>query len=247
MNNSRISVLAAGSFFNAVAILIQKYKEDYPNIQIDYRCGPAGILRGKILSGEACSLFVSADYKNTKKVSDAFCEAPVVPVCRSSLCVIALKTAATNGEDAMTLLSNPCMRIGTSTPGDDPCGDYTQKFFEMIRKESPELANSISARSKALVGGRHSNPVPSGKKVALWLLETGQCDVFIGYRAFGNTYKGKPEIVTADIPQRYTIHPEWYMTYRPDAHRLAEFIVSPLGRSIIRSCGFLDSKSELIR
>ena len=84
MNNSRISVLAAGSFFNAVAILIQKYKEDYPNIQIDYRCGPAGILRGKILSGEACSLFVSADYKNTKKVSDAFCEAPVVPVF--SLC-----------------------------------------------------------------------------------------------------------------------------------------------------------------
>lgn len=234
----KISIFSAGSFSYAIAILSKEFEKFDNSFSVNFECGPAGLMAEKVLTGATCDLFISADYKNAKKVAAAFSGTPIVPVCSSSLCVITLQKAGNHFTDALDVLADPHVRIGTSTPGDDPCGDYTELLFQKIQAETPALGISIRSRASALVGGRTTAPIPTGKKAALWLLETGKCDAFIGYKAFWNTYKGSPKVCTFDIPTKYNIQPQWFLTFRKDAEAAADFFLSQEGKRLISEAGF---------
>lgn len=49
------------------------------------------------------------------------------------------------------------LRIGTSTAGCDPSGDYTQQLFSRMGKEG----EAVRKRAVALVGGRQTLPLPA--------------------------------------------------------------------------------------
>jgi len=59
-------------------------------------------------------------------------------------------------------LRNPALRIATSTPGCDPCGDYTWQLFEGIEQHDAELSQQLKQRAMLLVGGKDSAPIPPG-------------------------------------------------------------------------------------
>ncbi|MBD0302873.1 MAG: hypothetical protein ICV85_12050 [Tolypothrix sp. T3-bin4] len=55
------------------------------------------------------------------------------------------------------------MRLGTSTPNQDPSGDYVQEIFRKAEKIKPGSFEKLNQKALHLVGGRNSPEVPAGK------------------------------------------------------------------------------------
>ncbi len=64
----------------------------------------------------------------------------------------ARRGATTETREWLALLSDPDLRLATSTPGCDPSGDYTWQLFSHIEERCPGVGAAIMARARPLVG-----------------------------------------------------------------------------------------------
>jgi molybdate transport system substrate-binding protein len=236
-----LKVLAAGSLRRAFGPLLKDFTDE-TGIPAEAEFGPAGLLRARIEAGEPCSIFVSANAAH----AEALVKGGIAKRCRTAardrLGLVVMRGPKTDNKDWVALLSDESLRIGTSTPGDDPGGDYAQAFFEKgAEKAVPGLGTLLKARAVPMAGGRHSPKPPAGMSAAAWLLGEGRCDVFTSY-AHNALSLDKKRFRAVKIPEAFNVECRYTLALiadTPEAEKLESFITGPQGRRHLLAAGFL--------
>ena len=226
-----LSVLAAGSLRAIWPKIAAVYGQ-----AITVKFGPAGLLCERIRQGERCDLFLSANTAHPQALLLAGYALESCVFVHNELCLSVRKRLATPERSWLDLLSDPTLRIATSTPISDPSGDYTWQLFEGIEQQHAGLGESLKQRALQLVGGPKSPTVPAGQSAAGWLLNNDRADIFIGYQS----YAAQPGIAVLAIPAPFQIRADYaFAVCHADARPLAAFLLSAQAQTILQEGGFL--------
>lgn len=236
-----VKVLSAGSLRHAFPALIEAFTAA-SGIAVSLSLGPAGLLRERIEAGEAFDLFASANMGHPQRLAAIGIAERVVCFARNRLCVIARADLGLTTDNFVTFLSAPSVKIGTSTPGDDPSGDYAFEVFDRIEARHPGKGVALKARARQLVGGRHSPPAPSGKGGG-YLISDGHADLMMSYYSNARLLAADPAFRIVEIPAEFAPQIEYGLALRKDApaaaSALGDFLASADGRAILVAAGFL--------
>ncbi|MCS2154469.1 substrate-binding domain-containing protein [Scandinavium goeteborgense] len=237
MMTTTLHVLAAGSLKRAFIPLCQHFSHQ-TGISVSIDFGPAGLLRERIEAGERCDLFASANTQHPQTLLASGRAQAVTTFAFNRLNLTARKTALTENADWLSLLANPSLRLGTSTPGCDPSGDYTFELLARIEADYPDV--TLTARAHRLVGGRTSLTVPAGEIASAWLIRRDLTDVFIGYAHYAQALGDSDDLCILALPETYQTRCEYQLARLSDAARpLEQCIVAPEGQAFLRQAGFL--------
>ncbi|MED9614453.1 substrate-binding domain-containing protein [Escherichia marmotae] len=228
-------VLAAGSLRQVWKSLILGFQDD--NVHCDF--GPAGILRERIEAGERCDLFASANMAHPQVLMATGHALCIKPFAYNRLCLYVRANKLNENDDWYSLLNRETLRIGTSTAGCDPAGDYTHQLFENMGS----VGVKIRQRAVALVGGRNSLPLPKNVIAAQWLIENDYTDLFIGYASYAPGLQSIESVKVIEIPGHYNpIAIYGFACLTEKARPLCNFLVSPDARAILEQHGFMSSR-----
>ena len=106
---------------------------------------------------------------------------PVVTFTRNRLCALASPKLEVTTASLLDVLLDPKVRVGSSTPKNDPSGDYTWAMFEKAEKLRSGAFNALSSKALKLVGGAGSPPPPKDLSVYTMLMTEDRADVFLTY------------------------------------------------------------------
>ncbi|HEI2548399.1 TPA: substrate-binding domain-containing protein [Escherichia coli] len=227
--------LAAGSLRQVWKSLMSNYQGD--NIQCDF--GPAGILRERIEAGEICDFFASANMAHPQMLMAAGHALYIKPFTYNRLCLYVRANKINVNDDWYSLLNRETLRIGTSTAGCDPAGDYTHQLFENMGS----IGGKIRQRAVALVGGRKSLPLPGNMIAAQWLIENDYTDLFIGYASYAPGLESIESVKVIEIPEPYNpVAIYGFACLTEKARPLCNFLVSSDARAILEQHGFMSSR-----
>lgn len=239
--SSSITLLAAGSLRPALTPLITHFTR-ISGIDVKVEYGPAGLLRERIEAGEHCTLFASASREHPQRLL-----AQHIALSTHTFCWNQLGLATNRTGEWLDLLRNPALRIGTSTPGCDPSGDYTWAFFDKMDALERGLGQQLRERAIPLVGGRDTVRIPQGELASAWVLRQGLADLFIGYAHYAKTLRTLPNVRYVAIPAEYNIQCEYQLALleaSKDALALVEFMLGNGGQEFLIAAGFLPLTDE---
>lgn len=235
--NIPLSVFAAGSLKRAFTPLCQHFST-VTGIPVELTFGPAGLLRERIEAGARCDLFASANTAHPQKLQQSGVASHTQTFAFNQLNLTARKSSAVENSDWLALLADPTLRLGTSTPGCDPSGDYTWQLFDRIEQRYPHIA--LKTRARMLVGGRDTLTVPGGEIASAWLIRSDYTDLFIGYAHYAQALENTDDLLILSIPEAYNPRCEYQLALlKTTASPLADFIIAPEGQSFLRAAGFL--------
>ncbi|BBV76086.1 molybdate ABC transporter substrate-binding protein [Raoultella planticola] len=243
---SAVVLLAAGSLKGAFIPLLARFHQQ-TGILVEAHFGPAGLLREQIEGGAVCSVFASANRQHPQALRQAGRAGECHLFARNQLMLTARRAAAGDMADWLTLLTNPQLRLATSTPGCDPSGDYTWQLFERIEARFPGVGSAMMARAQPLVGGRQSLSVPPGETAGAWLIREGLTDLFIGYAHYASQMALADDLRTVTIPAPWNIQADYLLTTLDEsagAQRLCRFILGAEGQHALQAAGFLPASAE---
>lgn len=236
-----VQLLSAGSMRHAFPAIVMAFKQQ-SGIAVSLSLGPAGLLRERIEAGEPFDLFASANMEHPLRLAFAGIVEDVICFARNRLCVLARADLGLTTENFLHILGEPMVKIGISTPGDDPSGDYAFDVFDRIGKIQKGMDETLKARARQLVGGRDSPPMPPGKGVG-HLIAEGVADLFLSYYSGARMLEEDPAFNVVEIPRQFAPTIEYGLALRKDAsddaRRLRGFIMSDQGQAILKSFGFL--------
>lgn len=236
-----VHVLSAGSMRHAFPAIIAAF-EQATGIAVSLTLGPAGLLRKRIEAGEAFDLFVSANMAHPQRLASAGITEEVICFARNRLCVLARADLGLTTGNFLEVLSDPRVRIGTSTPGDDPGGDYAFEVFDLIEVKHPGRGRAIKSRALQLVGGRNSPAPPPGKSGG-YLIIDGAADLMMSYYSNARLLEADPVFSVVEIPMEFQPTIEYGVTVRKNAGArakcLCDFLLSWQGQEILRDAGFV--------
>ncbi|HEY3985202.1 molybdate ABC transporter substrate-binding protein [Cedecea sp.] len=231
-----LQVLAAGSLRRVWPPLMAEFGRQ-TGILTATQFAPAGMLRARIEAGENCALFASANMAHPQTLLAQGKALAVQRFAGNALCLTAAAYCVDEHSTWLTLLANPALRIGTSTPGSDPSGDYTWQFFAKVEAET---GVELQSRARSLVGGPETQTVPAGKLAAEWLIGSGQADLVIGYRSYAEALKSYRELRVFEIPSLYNIQADYGLALcDARAEPLRAFLTSNTARQILLEYGFV--------
>lgn len=238
---SSILLFAAGSLRLAFAPLISQFSR-HSGIDVKVEYGPAGLLRERIEAGEPCALFASANREHPQRLLALQKAVLTQTFSWNQLSLVSNRNGAW-----LDLLRDPTLRIGTSTPGCDPSGDYTWAFFDNMDVLEPGLGQQLRARAIPLVGGRDTVKIPSGELASAWILRQGLADLFIGYAHYANTLRAQPDVHYVAIPDEHNIRCEYQLAVldaSKEVMALVKFMLSNGGQAFLTAAGFLPLNDE---
>ncbi len=232
-------IMAAGSLRGVLTAILARYSGNkIPPVTCDF--GPAGLLRQKIESGVKCDLFLSADRTHPEALRRNKVAFRVEPFIANYLGITTTTELAGQYPDWQQLLRAPDLIIGTSTPVDDPCGDYVVQFYSELSKTDPELAENIRNRTRHLAGGKNSPVIPAGQMASQWLIHSHQADIFIGYRYYQKKASELPGLATIAIPEAHNIKAMYCMALiSPVAQTFADYLLQTESQQIFIENGFM--------
>lgn len=226
-----MNILAAGSLRVVWTPLMASFQGD--DVHCDF--GPAGLLRERIEAGEPCDFFASANLAHPQALLDAGRALFIAPFTRNRLSLCVRADVVKKDDDWRSLLTRPDLRIGTSTAGCDPSGDYTQQLFSQMG----DAGESVRKRAVALVGGRETRPLPAGSLAAEWLIKHDYTDIFIGYASYAPRLRLLDSLKVMEIPEPYNPVAEYgFACLSEHGKPFADFLLSPQARLILRQHGF---------
>lgn len=205
--------------------------------------GPSGMMRERIEKGEPVDIFTSADIGNAQKLIDAKRAGTVVLFARNRLCGMAKPGVDLTTDNFLDKILDPAVKLGTSTPKADPGGDYTWELFRKADGIRSGSFAALDAKALKLVGGPQAVAIPSGHNAQAYLMGDGQADMFISYCSGANDIrKEMPYVSVIELPKALAVSAAYGLTVldkaKPDAYRLALFILSPDGQAILAKYGF---------
>lgn len=240
---SIVHVFAAGSLraaFNEIGIAFQSAT----GIRLENSFGPSGALRDRIEKGEQPDLFASADIANPTALSRAGKAGPVILFARNQLCALVRPGLAATSDSLLSVLIDPQIKLGTSTPKADPLGDYTWAMFAKADSIIPGSRATLEAKARKLSGSPGSPPLPASvKNLFAWHLREGHADVFIEYCSAGADFKkDMPNGEVVNLPVGLATGADYGLTVLPtkneNAAALVFFILSQNGQTILTRNGF---------
>lgn len=237
-----IRILAAGSLGAAFPKLIAA--SGLPSVTIAAPVfGPAGVLRDRLLAGETTDLFASADTAGPTAVAGTVGHAIVVPFARNRMCLL---TPGRLGVTASTLLDRivaPEFRLAVSTPGADPGGDYARAVFKRVDAVRPGAEALLIAKADMLLGGPGSMTPQPGKSPAATIFLADRADGLLYYcSGTASAAREVPGLVSIPVPDALEVGPVYglaILSERPEAARLALFMLSEAGQKILSDGGLL--------
>jgi molybdate transport system substrate-binding protein len=236
-----LRVLAAGSLKGAFTELAKAFEEK-EGIPVRLEFGPSGLLRDRLLKGEAADVFASANMEHPQALHDKGLAAPAQRFARNSLCALASPKVNVTSETLLERLLDPTIKLGTSTPKTDPAGDYAFELFARADKRLPGTRERLAAKALTLTGGPTSPPPPKDRSQYGKLVEDGAADIFLTYCT--NALQARKEVPTQQvvaIPDDINVGADYGLAVlgKTDAAaHFADFVLSPTGQGILRKQGF---------
>lgn len=242
MAGDPVRIHAAGSLKQAMGEVVQAFSER-TGTPVEPTFAPSGLLRQRIEDGEKTDVFASANMAHPEKLADQGKGGPVVLFTRNRLCALAQEDVALTTDNMLDVLLRDDIRVGTSTPKADPSGDYAWAMFERAGDVRKGASERLKDKSLQLTGGPDSPAPPAGRHKYAWVMDSDKADVFLTYCT--NAVAARREVDSLQVvqlPGALAVGADYGLSIlRPEdprAVRLATFILSPAGQSILADYGF---------
>lgn len=202
--------------------------------------GPSGMLRKEIENGRRVDVFASASAGHTDALARQGLLGASNVFARNELCVVASPQAGIRPERLLEALSDPALRLATSTPLNDPMGDYTWQFFRKADERQPGMYAVLDAKAIKLSGG--AQPAPDSPSPYISAFEQDLADAYIMYRTNAVlTKKAVPRLDIFPIPDNLNVRAEYGIAARAgsrEGEQLLWLVSSAAGRGIFQKYGF---------
>jgi ABC-type molybdate transport system substrate-binding protein len=242
MAQEPVRLYAAGSLRVALTE-VGEASSKASGVKVAYTFGASGLLRERIDKGETAEVFASANMEHPAMLASAGKAAASVLFARNRMCALARPEAQATSANLLERMLDPNVKLGTSTPKADPSGDYAWAIFEKAEKLKPGSFAALDAKALKLIGGPNSPPPPMDRNAYGKFMEDGAADLFLTYCT--NAVLAQAEVKTAQIvalPDALAVGADYGLTIvngaRPEAARLAMYILSPAGQAILARHGF---------
>jgi molybdate transport system substrate-binding protein len=238
-----LKIYSAGSLRAPLTEITKAYTAAY-GTPVEIVFGASGALGKRLAEGEVADLFTSADRGGPEMLTNVGKATPTVTFARNHLCAIARPGLKATSASILPTILNPSVRISTSNPQDDPGGAYTFAMFKRADSVQPGSRATLEAKVLKIGNGPGLVAVPPGtNNTVAWLIAEKQIDVFLSYCTNGHQAEAAlPGITTVELPPSLAVTASYGMTVltaaRPEASRLAMFILSPTGQKILADNGF---------
>ena len=175
-----LRVYAAGSTRGILAAIAEDYTKATGQ-KFELTFGPAGLLLDRIRKDGGADVYVSANMAHPQRLfAEGLGTRPVI-FARNRLCVTGRAELGLTQENLLHTLLEPSTKIGTSTPGADPGGDYAWQFFDRAEAVRAGAKETLVRNAHQLVGGPTSPKLPAGETATHYFFSRHEADVFIGY------------------------------------------------------------------
>lgn len=236
-----IRIYAAGSLSGVMAALIEASGQPADAFAAPVY-GPAGLLADRLGKGEGADLFASADLAAPQRLAAARAGTMVVPFVRNRMCVAAKPSVGLTEANMLDRMLSPDLRLATSTPGNDPGGDYALAVFRMADAVRPGAEAILTGKMLKLVGGPNTMVPVAGRSPSATIFLGDHADLFLYYcSSAGALLKEVPDLTNLALPDSLEIHPVYglaVLAEEPAAERFALFVLSLEGQEILKRFGF---------
>jgi ABC-type molybdate transport system substrate-binding protein len=236
-----VRVYAAGSLSGAMAALMAA-SGSAPEAFAKPVFGPAGLLGERLQKGETADLFASADLTAPTRVAAGHPGALVVPFVRNRMCVAAKPSVGLTAANMLDKMLAPDLRLATSTPGNDPGGDYAVALFGRADALRPGAGKVLTDKALHLVGGPNTMVPIDGRSPSATIFLGDHADLFVYYcSSAGSLLKEVPDLTNLPVPEALEVHPVYGLTVLSDdpaSARFALFILSEAGQAVLAKFGF---------
>jgi molybdenum ABC transporter molybdate-binding protein len=237
-----VRLYAAGSLRAALSEVTAAFTAA-TGVKVVAEYGASGLLRDRIAKGEPAEVFASANMAHPESLAKAGKAAPVALFARNRLCALAAPGMNVTSATLLDRMLDPAVKLGTSTPKADPSGDYAWELFEKAERLRPGAYKTLSGKALQLVGGRDSPPPPKDRSAYAHAMASGQADLFLTYCTNASQARAEvPGLQIVAIPDDLAVGADYGLTVivgaRREAERLAQFVLSAAGQSILARHGF---------
>ena len=239
-----LCVFHAGSLGRAMGLIGDAFRAGTDQ-DVRLVASGSGSLRQRIEQGERPDLFASADLGHPRALTaQGLAQAPAI-FARNTQCLLVRRGLGLSPPQVVDRLLDPGIRVGVSTPGLDPGGDYAWDLFGRIGALRPGAAERLKAKALRLVGDP-ALPLPPReypRHQVLWHLEEGRADVFLVYLTTALQAIQEAEWAElVELPVELRVRAVCGLCVlqgaQPAAVQLRAFILGPEGQAILRNCGF---------
>ncbi|KUL94914.1 hypothetical protein DK26_17430 [Bosea sp. WAO] len=233
---------AAGSLRGALTEVAQAF-EAQTKLVVKPVYGASGLLHDRIAKGEAAEVFASANMEHPQALAQAGAAGPVVLFARNELCAFVRPDLPATSETLLEHLLDAKVKLGTSTPRADPSGDYAFAVFARAETLKAGAKAALEAKALQLTGSATSVPAPTGVNVYGHKIASGEADIFLAYCTNAQPLaQEQPGIRLVRLPPALAVGADYGLTVlnsaSPNGYRLAMFILSPAGQTILAKHGF---------
>ena len=233
---------AAGSLRGALTEVAQAF-EAQTKLAVKPVYGASGLLHDRIAKGETAEVFASANMEHPQALARTNRAGPVVLFARNELCAFVRPDLSATSETLLERLLDPRVKLGTSTPRADPSGDYAFAVFARAEAVKAGARAALEAKALQLTGSATSVPAPAGVNVYGHKIASGEADIFLAYCTNAQPLaQEQPGIRLVRLPPALAVGADYGLTVlngaSPNGYRLAMFILSPAGQTILAKHGF---------
>ena len=212
--------------------------------KVQAQFGASGLLRGRLDGGEPGDVFASADMGNPQTLARAGKAGPVVLFARNRLCAIARPGLPVTPGTVLATMLAPSTKLGTSTPRNDPAGDYAWQVFARADLVQPGAGATLDAKALKLTGAPGTPLPPEGRSVYAWHILEGRADLYLAYCTAGHeTVAEAPGLTLVELPPELAVGADYGLTVLRAANTQAAvpfvlYILSAEGQAILAQHGF---------
>lgn len=234
---------AVGSLRPALTELGQAFTAAY-GTKVEAQFGASGLLRERLERGEAGDVYTSADMGNPLALAKAGKAGPVVLFARNQLCAVVRPGLQVTPETVLATMLAPTIKLGTSTPRNDPAGDYAWQLFAKAKAVQPGATRALQAKALKLTGAPGVPTPPDGRNVYAWHVLEGRADLYLAYCTAGRDAAAEaPGITVVDLPLELAVGAEYGLTVLQTADPssalpFALYILSAKGQAVLARYGF---------
>jgi molybdate transport system substrate-binding protein len=233
---------AAGSLRPALTEVAAAF-EAATGAKVQAKFGPSGVLKDEIAAGASADVFASANMEHPQALAQARRAGPVVLFARNRLCALARPGLEISTATVLAAMLDPKVKLGTSTPLNDPAGDYAWEVFHKAEAQRPGAFAALEKKALQLVGGPAAPAVPPGRSVYAVLLSEGGADIFLTYCTGAiDAVKENAGLQMVQLPDAIAVAADYGLTVitvaSARAYQLAMFILSANGQRALAAHGF---------
>ena len=236
-----VEIFAAGSLRDVVGDLA---KEAGPvlGVEVKGQFGGSGAMRERIEKGEKPDLLLSADMNSPHKLEAlGRTVIPVVAFARNRECIVSRRSLGLTPANMVSKFLDRDVRLKTGTPIVDPSGDYGFAILDKIDAVHPGAGMILKDKANSVMDATASPGTP-GQSAMAALFAAHKIDIAITYCSVGLEKELPKDLVSFPTPAAFDPHPVYGMavlTAKPEALRLALYLLSGKGQAIIKKNGLV--------